>query len=54
MTVVETPFFLRKAAGLLTNEEREELVGFVGANPEIGNVVPESGGVAEIPLGGQR
>jgi mRNA-degrading endonuclease RelE of RelBE toxin-antitoxin system len=48
MTVVETPFFLRKAADLLADEEREELVGFVGANPEIGNVVPESGGVRKF------
>jgi hypothetical protein len=33
MTVVETPFFLRKAADLLNEEERSELVVFVGANP---------------------
>ena len=51
MTVVETPFFLRKAADLLADEEREELVGFVGANPEIGDVVPESGGVRKFRWG---
>jgi hypothetical protein len=50
MTVVETPFFLRKAAGLLTDEQREELVGFVGANAEIGSVIPESGGVRKFRL----
>ena len=48
MTVVETPFFLRKAADLLTEEEREELIEFVGVNPELGNVVPESGGVRKM------
>src|SRR5690349_7666475 len=48
MTVVETPFFLRKALGLLTDEEREQLIGFVGANPEMGDVVPESGGVRKL------
>jgi hypothetical protein len=48
MTVVETPFFLRKAAGLLTDEEREHLIGFVGANAEVGAVVPESGGVRKL------
>ena len=50
MTVVETPFFLRKAAGLLTDEEREELMCLVGANPEIGSVIPESGGVRKFRL----
>ena len=48
MTVVETPFFLRKAADLLTDEDREELIEFVGVNPEVGNVVPESGGVRKL------
>jgi hypothetical protein len=48
MTVIETPFFLRKAADLLTDEEREELIEFVGVNPELGDVVPESGGVRKL------
>ena len=26
MTVVETPFFLQKAPGLLTDDEREQLI----------------------------
>jgi hypothetical protein len=48
MTVVETPFFLRKAAALLTDDEREQLVVFVGANPAAGDVIPESGGVRKL------
>jgi hypothetical protein len=48
MTVAETPFFLRKAAGLLTDDEREQLIAFVGANPEAGAVIPESGGVRKL------
>ena len=48
MTVVETPFFLRKAASLLDEEERSELVVFLGANPETGNVIPETGGVRKL------
>ncbi len=44
MTVVETSFFLRQAAGLLTDKEREQLIAFVASNPETGDVVPESGG----------
>lgn len=45
MTVVETPFFLRKAATMLDEDERSELVAFVAANPEAGRVIPESGGI---------
>ena len=48
MTVIETPFFLRKAADLLTDEEREELIEFVGVNPELGDAVPDSGGVRSM------
>ena len=48
MTVVETPFFLRKVAGLLDDEERSQLVTFVGANPDVGDVVPETGGVRKV------
>ena len=48
MTVVETPFFLRKAATLLAEDERSELVTFLGGNPEAGAVVPETGGVRKV------
>jgi len=49
MTVVETPLFLRKAAGPMTEEERAEMVAFVGANPEAGEMVPGTGG-EEFPV----
>jgi len=48
MTIVETPFFLRKAATLLTEEERSDLVVYLGINPETGDVVPESGGIRKV------
>ena len=48
MTVVETPFFVRKAETLLDEEERSELVVFLGMNPEAGDVVPETGGVRKV------
>jgi mRNA-degrading endonuclease RelE of RelBE toxin-antitoxin system len=48
MTVVETPFFLRKAAGLLAEDERLQVIAFVGANPEAGDVIPEAGGVRKV------
>jgi len=48
MTVVETPFFLRKASALLTEDERAELVVLLGINPEAGSVVPDAGGVRKV------
>ena len=45
---METPFFLRKAADLITDDEREQLIGFVGANPDAGHVIPESGGIRKL------
>jgi hypothetical protein len=48
MTVVETGEFLKHAKPLLSDSERSELVGFVGANPEAGEIIPETGGVRKI------
>ncbi len=48
MTVVETAEFLKCASRLMPDTEREELVAFVGANPEAGEVMPETGGVRKI------
>jgi hypothetical protein len=48
MTVVETAEFLKQAARLMSDSEREELVAFVGANPEAGEIMPETGGVRKI------
>jgi hypothetical protein len=33
MAVVETPFSVRKAATLLKEEERSDMVAFLGMNP---------------------
>jgi hypothetical protein len=48
MAVVETPFFIRKAAALLDEAERWDLIGFLAANPEAGDIVPETGGVRKV------
>jgi hypothetical protein len=51
MTVLETARFLKDAKPLMSDSEREELVVFVGANPEAGEIIPETGGVQKDPLG---
>jgi Protein of unknown function (DUF1044). len=51
MTVVETGRFLRDAHPLMPESERVELVAFIAANPEAGNVIPETGGVRKLRWG---
>lgn len=48
MTVVESAESLKHARHLMSDVEREELVAFVGANPEAGEIIPETGGVRKI------
>jgi hypothetical protein len=48
MTVVETGEFLKRVNPLMSGSERAELVAFVGANPETGEIIPGTGGVRKI------
>jgi len=48
MTVVETERFLKDAKPLMSDTARERLVLFVGENPEVGEIVPETGGVRKF------
>ena len=48
MCVVETGEFLKHAKSLMADGGRAELVAFIGANPEAGEIIPESGGLRKI------
>jgi hypothetical protein len=48
MTVLETEEFVIAAERLMTEGKRAELVMFVAANPEAGDIVPETGGVRKL------
>lgn len=48
MTVVETPTFVRDAAATLNGEERTELISFLAANPEAGEIMQETGGARKL------
>jgi hypothetical protein len=48
MTVVETVRFLKDTVGLIDESDRARLVEFIGANPEAGDVVPDTGGVRKL------
>ena len=48
MTVVETPFYLRKASSLLEPGERAALLLFLATSPDVGDVIPETGGIRKV------
>ena len=47
-TVAETSIFLRYAAEVWTEAEREAFVAFIAANPEAGAVIRGSGGCRKV------
>jgi len=44
MTVVETPGFVRDADAALTDEERTEMISYLAADPEAGDIMAQTGG----------
>jgi hypothetical protein len=51
MTVVETERFLKDTQPLVLESERMEIVAFVAANPEAGDLIPDTGGVRKLRWG---
>jgi hypothetical protein len=47
-TVVETPGFLRDASKAMTETERIEVVSFLAANPDAGDIMPDTGGARKL------
>jgi hypothetical protein len=48
VTVAETSLFIRQAAAVWDDEERESFVNFIARTPEIGVVVPDTWGVRKV------
>lgn len=48
ITVVDLKIYQADADRIFTDEEREELVDFIAANPDYGKVIPGTGGVRKI------
>jgi hypothetical protein len=48
ITVVETVRFLKDADWLMPESDRAELVGFIAANPHVGDLIPGTGGVRKV------
>lgn len=52
MTIIETPIFTRRINTLLTDEQYRELQNELIARPDAGKVIPGSGGIRKLRLGG--
>ena len=48
MTVAETAPFVRQAAKLWTEDDRNAFVDFIAANPDAGDVIPDTGGLRKV------
>ena len=48
ITVAEVPEYLRRAAKLLSQSERDELVEYVAANPKAGDLIRGTGGIRKL------
>jgi hypothetical protein len=48
ITVAETGVFLRQAAKLWTDEDRAAFVDYIAANPDAGDIIPDTGGLRKI------
>lgn len=47
-TVVETPTFSRLVPDYWSEDERGEFAAWIAANPNVGDVIPRSGGVRKV------
>ena len=48
VTVVETPAFLRRAKGILSEAERADLVAYLAEHPDSGKIMEGTGGVRKL------
>jgi hypothetical protein len=48
LTVIETPIFLRYAAEVWSDEEREAFVDWIASHPDAGDLIPGTGGLRKV------
>lgn len=48
LTVIETPLFAKLWPDYWTDDERTQFAAFLAANPEAGDVIPQSGGCRKV------
>lgn len=53
LTIVETELFLKQSASVWTEDERAEFVDYIARNPDVGDIIPDTGGVRKVRWGRQ-
>jgi hypothetical protein len=48
LTVIETPVFLRYAAKVWNDEEREDFITWLAEHPDAGDVIAATGGLRKV------
>lgn len=48
LTVIETPVFLRYAAKVWDDEEREDFITWLAEHPDVGDVIAATGGLRKV------
>ena len=48
LTVVELPTFLRSAAKVWAEDEKDEFIDYIAGNPEAGAIIPGTGGIRKV------
>ena len=48
LTIIETPLFTKLWSDYWTEDERGEFVTWLATQPEVGEVIPKSGGVRKV------
>jgi len=48
LAVAETQLFIRQAADVWNDAERHAFIDFIAANPEEGDMIPDTGGIRKI------
>jgi hypothetical protein len=48
LSVAETQLFVRQAADVWSDDDRMAFVDYIAANPEDGDVIPDTGGIRKV------
>jgi hypothetical protein len=51
LCVAETPSFVRQASDIWGEDDRSAFIDFIAANPDAGDVIPDTGGIRKIRWG---
>lgn len=53
ITVIETPEFISRARGRMSDKEREKIIRFLSLNPDAGEIMTGTGGARKIRFAGK-